>query len=234
MLEDTYFYERRFNILFTDAIQFSKKANEAYEREDYNELESFSRASVFTTTLIFECAANCCLDTLKLSGKFAEDIDKLPFLSKYEFYYNTLNREKNLDRGCPEFQNAAELKSIRDLIVHPKVKKAKWKRADHGNFQADFGQTKLLKVPYSIEEWNLTDIQTCLRVVCAFLDYFFRICCEFSPSKVGDIILSSDEYIKDKPITTTYGVAEDWMAAQKIWSLRLQFLGLDCPKALNI
>lgn len=234
MLEDTYFYERRFYILFSDAIQISKKANEAFSREEYSEFESFSRASVFTSTLIFECAANCCLDTLKLSGKFAEDIDKLPFLSKYEFYYNTLNKKKSLDRGCQEFQNATELKSIRDLIVHPKVKKTKWKRVDHTNFQADFGQTKLLKVPYSIEEWNLTDIQTCLRVVCAFLDYFFRISCELSPSKVGDIILSTDEYVKDKAIVTTYGISDDWIEAQKFWSLRLQFLGLDCPKTLNI
>ncbi|MBE0571470.1 MAG: hypothetical protein IH618_07990 [Ignavibacteriaceae bacterium] len=233
MLEDTFLYERRFNILFDDAINFAKKANKAYEKEDYYELELYSRASIFTATLIFECAANCCLDTLKLSNHFAEDIDKLPFLSKYEFFYNTLNKEKNLDRGCQEFQNAAELKSIRDLIVHPKVKKTKWKRINQSNLQADFGQTKLLKVPHSIDEWNLTDIQTCLRVICAFLDYFFRISCGFTPNEVGDIILSSEDYNKQKRVTT-YGINDAWKEAQKYWSLRLQFLGIECPKMLNI
>ena len=173
MLENTYLYERRFEILFNDAIRYGKIANEAYKREDFDELESFSRASVFASTLIFECAANCCLDILDISSHLFKDIDKLPFLSKYEYFYNTLNKGNRINRGCTEFQNAAELKTIRDLIVHPKVKRTEWKRANKNRMEADFGQTQLLKIPYSIEEWNLTDVQSALRVVCAFLDYFF-------------------------------------------------------------
>jgi len=232
MLKDTYFYERKFNILFNDTIRFAKKAKDVFNEENYDEGESFSRASVFAATLIFECAANCCIDTLHLSNHFENDIDKLPFLSKYEFYYNSLNKETKLDWGCQEFQNATELKTLRDFIVHPKVKRIKWSRVNDSNLQADFGKTQLLKVPYSIEEWNLTDVQTCLRVVCAFLDYFFRVSCEFNSTRVCDILLSSDEYDKDKHITH-YGIVESWAEAQKEWLLRLQFLGIDCPKVQN-
>jgi len=233
MLENTYLYERRFEILFNDTIRYANLANAAYKKEDYDELESFSRASVFTSTLIFECAANCCLDILNLSKTFNNDIDKLPFLSKYEYFYNTLNKETKIDRGCQEFRNAAELKSIRDLIVHPKVKRTKWKRVSDNSLQADFGQTTLLKIPYSIEEWNLTDVQSTLRVVCAFLDYFFRVACNFTPNKVGDILLSFEDYTSGMHIAN-YSVPNSWRDAQKEWSLRLEFLGIDCPETKNI
>lgn len=233
MLEDIYLYERRFEILINNAFRLAKKASEAYEKKDHDELESFSSASVFITTIILESAANCCLDTLNLSQKFAKDIDKLPFLSKYEFYLMNINNTKKLDRGCQEVQNVSELKSIRDMIVHPKVKQTTWEKIDEERMQADFGQTLLLKIPYSIEEWSITDVRTSLRVTCAFLDYFFRDICSFTPNEVGDILLSSEMYIPDMHIAQ-YSLPITWVESQKKWALRLEFLGIESQKALNI
>ena len=227
MFEDKYFYERRFEILINDAFRFAKKASEAFEKEDFDELELFSRSSVFITTLLLECAANCCLHTIDLSNKFGEDIDKLPFLSKYEFYLMNVDKTKKIDRGCQEFQNASELKSIRDMIVHPKVKRAKWERIDDNRSQIDFGQTNLLKIPYSIEEWNLTDIQTSLRVACAFLDYFFRVVCLLTPNQVVDLLLSMETYSPNKKHIEEYSLPNSWKDAQNKWALRLQFLGIE-------
>lgn len=168
MINDEYLYERNFYILFQDAVQFLNNSDVALDKEDYYGMESCARASIINSTLVLECSANCCLDTLNITNSFKKDLDKLPALSKFEFYLSNKFKDRNFDRGCNEIQNVAELKTIRDLIVHPKVQRIKWERIDEFRRQADFGTTEKLKLPRTIEEFHRNDALICLRVLCSF------------------------------------------------------------------
>lgn len=232
MFDEEYQYERNFYILFQDAVLFLNESDYAFDKEEYHDMERFARASIINSTLILECGANCCLDTLKLSNSFKKDLDKLPVLSKYEYYLSVRNKERKFDRGCNEIQNAAELKRIRDLIVHPKVQRAKWERIDTFRRKADFGNTAKLKLPMTIEEFHRNDALICLRVLCTFLDHYFLNLCSFDPETTGTILMSSFEFHENS--NTTIIIPDYWAEHQKKWSLRLGFIGIESKNAKNL
>jgi len=232
MMNEEYLYERNFYILFQDAIQFLNDSDAALDKEDYYGMERFARSSIIDSTLLLECSANCCLDTLNTTNSFKKDLDKLPALSKFEFYLSNIFTDRNFDRGCTEIQNVAELKTIRDLIVHPKVQRTKWERIDDFRSHADFGTTERLKIPRTIEEFHLNDALICLRVLCSFLDHFFTNLCNYNPQITKKILISSSEFSEDSSIDV--GTPDHWSTDQKKWSLRLGFIGLECKNAKTI
>jgi len=232
MIDDEYLYERNFFVLFEDALNLLSDSEYAIEKEDYYGMQRFARSSIVNSTILLECSANCCLDALKLSNSFKNDLDKLPSLSKFEFYLTSKFRNKNFDRGCNEIQNVAELKTLRDIIVHPKVQKAKWERIDENRRQADFGTTNKLKLPRTFEDLEYHDAIICLRVLCSFLDHFFRVLCQFDHEYTNRILISSSEFKENS--NTSYGSPGHWAPFQEKWSLRLEFVGIKCTNVKTI
>lgn len=167
-----------------------------------------------------------------MSGTFYDDIDKLPPLSKYEYYLQRTTPCKEFDRQREEIQNAGDLYTIRNkIIAHPKVKERSV-QTDGIFFAAQIDKIEHLKIPNSIDAWTAPNAVVALRVITAFLDYFFRELCEFSPDHVFDILLSSSEYT-EKRGTLVFYAPQDWIDAQNKWKLRLQFLGVQCSQTKN-
>lgn len=219
-----YLYEKQFDILMNDAILNLNASENAINNDKYPEMERFARSTISNITLLLESAANCCLETLRLPSQYAKDIDRLPILSKYEFFLKTIKPNKKFDRGRSEIQYAKEIISIRRLLVHPKVHSAKLKKIDEKNSEYNFGEFELTKLSKSIEEWHFNDTVTIFRIICTFFDYFFRILCELNPDEVKNILFSSLNYTN---IPT-------WEKTQSNWSLRLRFLGFTCKKEKSI
>jgi hypothetical protein len=109
---------RSFEDLLYDGVHLLYLAHDVdRELDNYGYEFTYIRSSILNTLLLFECGANCCIDSLDLPGAFEQDIDKLPFLSKYEYFLSRVNGEGKFDRGCQEVQAAAELKAVRDKYV---------------------------------------------------------------------------------------------------------------------
>ncbi len=154
-LEDRERYLRTFEDLLYDSVYllyFAFDTNQDHYEDDV--ISPFVRSSILNTVLLLECGANCLIDVLDLPGQFYNDIEKLPFLSKFELFLNSANSEQPFDRGCKEVQSISELKSIRDFYVHPKVKKAKYERIGENAWNANFGNTNLLGFPRDPRKWR--------------------------------------------------------------------------------
>src|SRR5580700_5759553 len=146
MMEEFY-HLRSFEDLIYDAVHLLYLAHDIDEAHDEDGYEfTHIRSSILNTVLLFECGANCCINSLNLPGTYEADIDKLPFLSKYEFFLGRANADATFDRGCKDVQASVELKSIRDHYVHPKVRKQMYKEIGENFWDADFGETRLLKI----------------------------------------------------------------------------------------
>ncbi len=218
------FIRKQCDILINDALFFLKASENAINSDNYPDMERYARSSVLNITLLLEAGANSCLDSLDLPSKYANDIDRLPILSKYEFFLNSIKPDKVFDRGRTEIQYAEEIISIRRLLVHPKVQSAKLKKIDEKNSEYNFGEFECSKLSKSIEEWHFNETVTVIRITCTFLDYFFRILCELNPNEVKNILFGS----------LNYRTIPDWEKTQNNWSLRLRFLGLTCKKEKSI
>lgn len=230
-IENEYLYNKNFYLLFYDAVNYLEESDRAMDKEDYEKVWRYGRASIIASTLLLECCANCCINTLNLRGNFRDDIDKIPPLSKYEFFLLYHKKDKIFDRGCLEIQNASELKTIRDLIVHPKVRKAKWETIDNIR-QASFGETNILKFPKEIDFWDRNYALIALRAICSFLDHFFLNLCEFDSDIVKKILIGPDEYLTDSQVGV--GTPTEWKDFQVKWKLRLEFIGIESKKAKTI
>lgn len=133
----------------------------------------YGRASILTSALLLEAVANCLFADIE--GKFRDDADKLPAISKFDLYAR-LN-SKLLDRGRIEVQRISELIKLRDQFVHPKVKSKPFSdlwRDDQGNFvgtpvSEQFDGLKIEKRG----PWGKEDAVTVLRAVFEFLNYYF-------------------------------------------------------------
>ena len=103
--------------LLADAVFLHQKAN--IEPNPY--LSSrFARGSISASSLSTECFANCLLTILQPTRSLANDLDKLPPLSKIDVALR-LQGSKALDRGRIEVQRVAELIQARNDYVHPKA-----------------------------------------------------------------------------------------------------------------
>lgn len=232
MIESEYLVGKNFYILFHDAVNYLAESEKAYGEEDFEKVFRYGRSSIIASILLLECSANCCLDTLHLRKKFREDIDKLPSLSKYEIFLSYHNNGIGFERGCLEIQNAAELKSIRDFLVHSKVRKAKWERVDDVTREASFGETEFLKFPKEIELWDRNYALIAMRVICSFLDHYFINLCGFDSEIVKKILIGSNEFTSDPSIGVV--TPDEWRKYQVKWNLRLEFIGIKSENAKTI
>ena len=231
MKKEKYYIDRKFSTIFSDSIYFTNAAYDAIGTLGHSPEFHLSRAAILNLSILPEVAANCLLETLNIPKRLFDEIDKFSPISKFEFYLWEKKKIK-LERGIQEIQNAQELQSIRNFMVHPKSKKAEWIDIDENSREADLGKTPLLKIPYSSEEWEGGDPFVVMRVVFAFFDHIFRVLCEYSPGEVQHLLFNIGEYI-DGPKHGHF-ISGEWKQIQKKWCLRMEFLGVKCDTVKNI
>lgn len=223
------YYLRAFEDLVYDAVHLLYQAHDVDEEQDEDGYQfTYVRSSILNTVLLLECAANCCIDALKLPRSFQEDIDKLPFLSKYEFFLRRVNASANFDRGCRELQQAAELKSVRDGYVHPRVSKGPWIEVLQV-WETDSDATRMLKIPRNPNGWCSEHGVVALKAANDFFNRFFLSWCEFDSDTVCGILLSGDmASIPATSITSVDAIGQLDRAVTE-WGIDFRFLGKVLP-----
>ena len=217
---------RSFEDLLYDAVHLLYLAHDVNRELDNDGYEfTYIRSSILNTLLLFECGANCCIDSLNLPSGFDQDIDKLPFLSKYEYFLSRVNQQQKFDRGCEEIQRVAELKAVRDNYVHPKVKKEKYTQAGDFVWDADFGKTTLLKIPRNPKEWGCIHATWVLKAATDFFNLFFLSWCGFDTNTVCEILLNSNAASIPATSSTAIDCIGGLTRAAKDWSIDFKFLG---------
>ena len=221
-----FFHQKNFENLLYDAVHMLYLAHDIDRESDEHGCEStLVRGSIINSLLLFECAANCCIDLLKLRGSYFDDVDKLPFLSKFEFFLNRVSPALEFDRGCLVVQSVAELKSLRDGYVHPKVKKKQYAASDPGCFAVEFDKTKELGISYDPGQWSHSTAISAIRTVSDFFNLFFLQWCHFDSDTVCGILLDSSP----ATIPATAAVVIDCVGgldrAVKDWGVNFKFIG---------
>ena len=153
-----------------------------------------ARASIMSSALLIEAAANACLDTLNLPNSYYIDIDRLSILNKFEYFLERTHPNQRLDRGSLPVQKAQELVGIRNRLVHPRSYTTKWIKEDEHTYSAELGETQFLRLPKSFVILKHSDALVALKAAMSFLNHFFKSLCEFSNATVR-ALLTSDRSI---------------------------------------
>jgi len=221
-----FFHLRNFENLLYDAVHmlyFSHDIDPESDTHGYG--NTFVRGSMVNSFLLLECAANCCIDALGLAGSYFEDVDKLSFLSKYEFFLGRIAEGATFDRGRREIQAVAELKSLRDKYIHPKVSKKQFSKVDDGVYEVEFDKTKLLDISFDPSHWGLSAAVSALKTANDFFNLFFLSWCKFDANTVCDILLGSE--VASIPSASSVGVDTigglDRAVAE--WGIDFRFIG---------
>lgn len=225
-IEDSEHYLRTFEDLLYDSVYllyFSFDTNQ----DDYDDdvISPFVRSSIINSVLLLECGANCLIDALNLPSQFYNDIEKLPFLSKFEFFLNRVNSKQLFDRGCKELQAISELKSIRDFYVHPKVKKTKYEKIGDNLWDANFGNTNQLNFPREPRKWRRKHAILALKSVNDFFNKFFLDWCNLNANAVVDLLLSSSKADLEAPNGASIDCIGGLDRAVNDWGIDFKFIG---------
>jgi len=224
--------ESPFINLFVDATALAQFAEELGPQQ-FQKAARFARASISSSVLSIECAANCCIAQLSNGGGFRKDVDKLPFLSKFEVYLGLNYPGRTLDRGCTEIQKVQELKSIRDRLVHPKrktgsIRMKKEVKEGQTLCECDFGIWEANEIKRSERGWNHEDAVKVLRATTSFLDFYFLELCEFNHNQTCKILM--DGWVTEpplKPFETQYNLGDPHLQkAVTEWGIEFKFLGI--------
>jgi hypothetical protein len=224
------YHLRGFENLVYDAVYLMYLAHDVDPEQDKDGYQfTYSRSSILNTLLLFECGANCCIDALNLPGQFEDDIEKLPFLSKYEFFLNRIKPKKQFDRGCEQLKAVADLKRVRDSYVHPKVRKKEYSKVDDF-FGPDFKASSFLNIPNDSAHWSGYHAALALKTANDFFNLFFLNWCEFDTDTVCEILLSSDP----AGIPATSSIFVDGIdglgRASLDWGIDFKFIGKVLPQ----
>ena len=195
---------KQFEDLLYDSVMLSYMAHDIdIDKDEHGYLFPLIRASIIQSIILLECGANYCIGSLALAGRFFDDIDKLPYISKYEFFLSVVKPDKKFDRGCIEIQQVKELKSIRDSYVHPKIKKEKYFEIGESAWDTDFGKTKMLQIPRAPKDWRPEHTIVVHKAVNEFFNKFFLDLCEFDKDTICAILLSENEVVIPRSIGKT-------------------------------
>lgn len=227
-MSQEFYHKRNFLDLLCDSVILAQRS---FDVSEYDEAQfSLARASIMSSVFMLECAANCCLDCLPHGRRFLEDLDKLPFLSKFEVFLGLMFPGKNLDRGKIEVEEVQELKTARDWLVHPKVKKAEMKQTTAFIRDWDFGKTTKLEIPKDITLWQPLHAKSSLLASTRFLDYFFGDLCSYDSVTTCNILMSSEPVEIPGKIPIHISHIPELIRAKKEWNISLDFMGFKLEK----
>lgn len=215
--------EKHFIELTSDAVYFACQSG--MEGQDSQIVQRYARASFLSISLALECVANCL--NFEFPGKLAQEVDKLPTITKYELYARLSG--KNLNRGKHCVQQVQEIISMRNDTVHPKVKTTKLnglykdgKGAYAGSAKGDrYPHLKLFK---EIGVFDKADSIVVIRAAFEFLNYYFSELIAMKPTKVYELLIAPyddipEEHLKINPI------GHEWIAHLSDWGISWHFLG---------
>jgi hypothetical protein len=220
--------ERLFFDLFGDALFFAEQA-EVVGRERFHECARNARVSILSSITALECAANSALERIRHGQRFRDDVDKLPFLSKFELFLGLSRLGAVLDRGRDEVQEVSELKKLRDFLVHPKRRDAPLRDLGGGVLEQVWPVLPHLKISTWPKSWTDADAITALGAITRFLNYFFLDRCAFSHHEVVNLL--DRQFLTEPPLNqqtvppVTVGDSTYRHAIDE-WHLDLSFLGV--------
>jgi len=221
-----------FEELFYDSVYLAYMAHDQAEREDApgydGDLHSamLARASIMSSMLTIEAAANCCLDVVPWPRVLRDDIDKLPALSKLELFLKHHDSAKVLDRGVRPVQQIEDLKGLRDRVVHPKIRRAEWTRVNDTTRQVDLGRSKVLGLPFDTGSWGPGDAREALRAVTEFFNYFFIEVCGLTSNQTCEILVGDGPINLEAPTNYQMDGGAELKRAATQWNLDLSFFGV--------
>ena len=172
-------HHRNFGQLLSDAIFFEQLAS---NENDELRCKRFVRASISSSLLMLESAANCCLSCFDANENLMYDLEKLPPVSKLDLFA-LHGYKKGIDYSRNEVQKIREIKQIRDKIVHPKVCESKIGNLDdkHRNFlcfPAMLPFSSKPKPATNIVEisslWSYDDCLAVIKSIVEFFNYYFK------------------------------------------------------------
>jgi len=226
MSKGSYYVEKGFFDLFWDAAWFARRIlKKKKEFDDENE-SRFARASIISAALSVECAANCCIE--ELSGKFRDDVDKLPILSKFDVYLLS-KRRPILDRGSRFVQPVSELIGLRNEYVHRKVTKVACEYQKIGQF----GTLKMAPSKFTnslggfntdSRVWGNEAAFAVLGAVTKFFDYYFLERCKHSPQQVRQILYGGAVGVKEIKKSYTPWMPREILKLQREKIITLKFI----------
>src|SRR5260221_6060177 len=118
----TEIYESRFPDLFGDAVTFAwHSATEKPSPTNEYLIGSFVRASILNCALSVECAANCCLSSLKISSKVSKGFQNLTVFEHFNRYLVERKTGKVLNVTNKIVAPVFRLTKLRNDCVHPKL-----------------------------------------------------------------------------------------------------------------
>lgn len=222
MIED-FHHQRNFLDLLCDAAIMAQLSNDAAE----NDMAQFSlaRGSIMSSVFSLECAANCCIDYLPHGKSFRSDVDKLPFLSKFDMFLGLMFQDQKLDRGSNEVQDVQELKTIRDSLVHPKVKKHKINKTSPTSGEWIVEDFPRLKITRDITMWQSKDAIVALKAMNTFMNYFFIDCCSFDAMTTCSLLISYDEASVPGKVPIHISHIPELTRAHNDWGIDFKFIG---------
>jgi hypothetical protein len=225
-MEDREHYLRTFEDQLYDSVYLLYFAFDTDQNQYADDvIRPLTRASVINSILLLESAANCLIDALDLPGNFYSDIEKLPVLSKFEFFLGRVKPDREFDRGTSRVQKIAELKTIRDFYVHPKVKKSKWNRISENVWDTDYGKTNQLGFPRDPRHWRREEAVLALKSVNEFFNLYFLEWCEFSSDTVVDLLLSGEKADLKRPTGAAIDFVGGLNRAVTEWGVDFEFIG---------
>jgi hypothetical protein len=175
--------------LLYDSISLGMMSQAAPDNESSTTL---ARASVVATTLYIEACANCCLDLLNLTTRFADEVDRLSTSAKLELFLQLKYKSRTLDRSRSEYQGYIELKRFRDAFVHPKAQQYQWTSWSEEESESASPQTNLLRLPLIPSYCGPEVVPTALKATHDFMSHFFRDLCRMSPGHVTGLLFSRE------------------------------------------
>lgn len=210
--------ERGVLSLIEDGIGLAISA-ERLSQAEADGAASLSRASVLASFFLLEAVANACLESVGVKGRFAEDLDRLPTLSKFDTFLTLGLKKCQLDRGRKEVQGIRELKSLRDCFVHQRKQSIIWETWNpRGESRSKSPVTPVLGLSKIPSYCNLEDAVAVLRATHGFLSYFFKKRCGFSRIRVSSMLISEDPHQRPHQAITPMWDARtlEWLKENKI------------------
>jgi hypothetical protein len=155
-----------FQACLVDSLHYACLAKEVPEKQ-----KEFSRSSILSACLSIEALANCCLESMALSGKLGKDFDKLTTLGKIDLYL--LSRHAvTLDRGKYPVQIAEKLVSKRNDFVHPRHQKRRFHDKASEKVGVIIEMDDILEARKGTNDLIRTDAESISKKLNMFLCYF--------------------------------------------------------------
>jgi hypothetical protein len=129
------------------------------------------------------------------------------------------------DRGCKQVQAAAELKAVRDMYIHPKVKKQQYVMVDENVWDTDFGVTNVLKIPKNPRIWGRSHAIAAIKATNDFFNLFFLCWCGFDANTVCEILLGSDAVAIPAKSSTVVDCIGGLNRAVTMFGIDFKFIG---------